>query len=64
MRKQEKGTKWKRRVKEEIEAWGKEWTERKGKESALSATSQQRYHIFCHVIMKTKEISIMLWSQP
>lgn len=53
-----------RRVKEEIEAREKVWTERKGTESALSAIHQQRYEIFCHMIMKTKEISATLRSSP
>lgn len=57
-----KGAKGERRVKEEIEAQEEEWTERKGNESALSAVHQERYKIFSHVTMKTKEIGTTPWT--
>lgn len=59
-----KGSKRERRVKEETEAQEHVWTERRGKESALSASHQQRYEIFCHTTMKTRKISMTLRSSP
>lgn len=65
-RKQEERIKRERRVEAEIETQGKVWTERKGRVSTVCNPSPEIGNsiIFCHMIMKTKKISITPRSLP